>query len=453
MTSSSTFAAAMLLLTTAAPACAQRSGPASAATGGAESVIAITHVAVLDVEAGRLDADRTILVRGDRIAWVGAAADADPRGVTREVAGDGLVAMPGLVDLHVHVDSTDLALFLPTGVTTVREMNGSDAHLRWRAALRSGRMSGPTLFVASPLLAGEQQRWRHVLVTSPEQAHDTVPKLIAEGYDYLKIYDGLSLPTWQAIVEEAGRAGIPIDGHIPVDVGLDRALAAGQTIEHIEQLTRAAAGHDPDAARAPEIAARVAAAGVAVTPTLAAMEILSRAGTVYYDSLFQRPQMTYADPSLLGWWASLRRSPPAPEARPRGVAMLDFMRTLTRDLDRAGVPILVGTDTPNPLLVPGFSLHHEMAALERAGIPRVRVLRAATLGAAEFLGVDDDVGAVRPGLRADLLLVRGNPLESLENAGRIETVVARGNVLDRARLDAMLAELERARAAAARQGG
>jgi imidazolonepropionase-like amidohydrolase len=124
------------------------------------------------------------------------------------------------------------------------------------------------------------------------------------------------------------------------------------------------------------------------------------------------------------------------------------MRTLTRELATAGVAILVGTDTPNPLLVPGFSLAHELTALERAGLSRAAILRAATLGAAEYLGTKDEAGEIARGRRADLVLLRGNPLESLDHVGSVEAVVVRGRLLERGELDTMLETVAADRAAA-----
>jgi imidazolonepropionase-like amidohydrolase len=119
-------------------------------------------------------------------------------------------------------------------------------------------------------------------------------------------------------------------------------------------------------------------------------------------------------------------------------AWIEFYRAVTRAVAAAGVPILIGTDTPNPLLVPGFSLHHELQALVRAGLDPAFVLRAATHGAAVHVGGVDEFGRIRPGLRADIVLLGGNPLEDLSHLRDVRGLVLRGEWHARARLEGML---------------
>jgi imidazolonepropionase-like amidohydrolase len=117
------------------------------------------------------------------------------------------------------------------------------------------------------------------------------------------------------------------------------------------------------------------------------------------------------------------------------------MMDVTAMMFRAGVRLLAGTDTGAPYVLPGFGLHDELELMARAGVPPGAVLRISTLGAAEFLGREADLGAVAAGKLADLVLLDANPLESVANTRRIRAVIAGGRLYDRATLDRLLADV------------
>ncbi len=421
----------------------------SAATAGTETM-ALRGVHVLDVSTGTVRRSQTVLVRDGLIAAVVADAEYQPSASVRMIDGRDRYLMPGLADMHVHHGADDLALFLANGITTVREMNGSAEALARRAAIRAGRLDGPTLLVSSPLIAGTRQPWRHELATDSLTATLLARQLVSMGYDFLKVYDGLTPEAYMALAAVSEESGVPLVGHIPEQVGLRYVLAHGQaTIEHVEQIVHATTGHTLDTAAIAGIVRTIRASGARVTPTLAAMEILNDGGSRWFDSLFTRPEMRYAPPNEREWWNSFRRpvKDGAPAAGPGGAGrLITFQRRLIRELERAGVPLLVGTDTPNPLLVPGFSLLHELQALERAGIARSTLLRMATAGAAEALGQAQQFGQVSTGMRADLLLLTAYPLDSLGALRAIEGVMVRGKWHSRAALNQELERVGRARA-------
>ena len=124
-----------------------------------------------------------------------------------------------------------MPLYLRNGVTTIREMNGSPEHLALRDRLRSGAVTGPTMHVAGTLLAGTKQRWRHRLITTPEEARAAVRQQTDSGYEFIKVYDGLSAESYAAIVEEARIRRVRVIGHVPAAVELGGVLAARQAEE------------------------------------------------------------------------------------------------------------------------------------------------------------------------------------------------------------------------------
>jgi imidazolonepropionase-like amidohydrolase len=118
---------------------------------------------------------------------------------------------------------------------------------------------------------------------------------------------------------------------------------------------------------------------------------------------------------------------------------------LVRAMRDAGVPLLAGTDTPNPLMVPGFSLHAELAALVAAGLSPYEAIRAATAEAARFAGMEAEFGTIRMGARADLVVTDADPLADVSSLARPTAVVLRGEWLPRERLEGLVSEALAAR--------
>jgi imidazolonepropionase-like amidohydrolase len=395
-----------------------------------DSLLVIRRVAVLPM-TGRTASvlpDHAVVIRAGVIEWVGPDSALSGHGGARIIDGAGRTLMPGLIDTHAHVSESYLPLFLANGITTVRDLNGSRQRLELRRRIRSAEVAGPTLLVGSPLLTGQSWPVGHIILPDPDSARKVALRLIADGYDFLKIYDGLSAETYAALVEVARAHSLPLTGHIPRAVGLDGVLAAGQHIEHVEKIVWATVGHDPDTARIADIVARIARAGVHVTPTLYAQKVLTMQGTAEFEALFERRETRLLDAETLAWWNSLRRTGPARPQDPAsmGARMFAFQRVLVRALHRAGVPLLLGTDTPNPLVVPGFGVHDEIAALTDAGIPIYDVLRSGTVDAAAHLGLGGRMGVVAKGAAADLVLLREDPLTAPGTLREPEAVVVRG---------------------------
>ena len=411
-----------------------------------KSTVAFRDVTVVPMDSERVLRNQTVIVKNRFIAAIGDSKTVAIPTDAVLIDGSGKYLLPGLADMHVHTDPDDFLLFLANGITTIREMNGSPNHLKWRAQLSSGEILGPRLFVASTMIAGEKQRYRHVLVTTPEQAAKVVVGFAEQHYDFIKVYDGLSLAVYDQIIQTARQEKIPVVGHIPSAVGLERVLESGQrSIEHTEQIEYAAAGGDRplSSQEADAVAARIVRANVWVTPTLASQEILCQQGTAWFNALFDRPEMKFVDPSTLSWWSSLKNMDSHSDSTKDGgdkpgSLFLSSQVNLVGALNRRHALLLAGTDTPNPLLVPGFSLHDELRNLREAGLTNFEVLQTATVNPARFLGVLADSGTVEVGKRADLVLVDANPLQGLEVLRAPAGVMAEGKWLSRTQLKELL---------------
>lgn len=406
--------------------------------------LAIVHATVVPMDAERTLERHTILVQNGRIAWLGPDSSAEIPSDARVIDANGRWVVPGLADMHVHGSADDFPAFVANGVTTIREMNGAAEHLELRNATREGRVLGPSMIVTGPLIAGEEQRWRHALARTPEEGRALVAEQAGAGYDAIKIYDGLTRETYDAIVEAATAADIPFVGHVPRGLSLDRVLESGQrSIEHVGQIAHAVAS--ADSAALAEVARRIAGSGAWVTPTLASEEALSRRGTPWYAERVARPEVMLVDPGLVDWWRSLGEGTPEAAAVERRSAYREGTVALVRALQDAGVPLLAGTDTPNPLMIPGFSLHEELAALVAAGLTPYEAIRAATVEAGRFADMEAEFGTIRVGARADLVLTDADPLADVSSLARPSAVVLRGEWLPRERLEGLVNEALAAR--------
>jgi imidazolonepropionase-like amidohydrolase len=424
--------------------------------------LVIANAAVVPMSQDGELAHHTVVIRGDRIVAVApSGALPVPAGVTA-IDGTGKWVMPGLADMHVHVFGDDqLAMLVAAGVTTVRNMYGSEQHLAWRTRTARGELLGPTIVTAGPLIDGDPPIWPgSTVLVNPADADKVVTDQKAAGYDFLKPYSRLSRPAYEALAAAGKRHGMLLEGHVPDAVGLDGVLAAGQrTIEHLDGYLiaqvpdgvtlpddRRARLHATlahlDHARLAGAVARTVAAGTWNCPTLIVYE---RIGALD-DLPALRRRVAWLDklPSaMVDAWD------PRQDFRLQSYTAADFAAIRTGNAERArvlaalaaaGAPILVGTDTGNPFVVPGAALHDEIELMIAAGLPRPRVLRAATADAARFLGAPREAGVVEVGARADLLLVASDPLTAplpLVPDG----VVLRGKWLPRAELEARLADI------------
>ncbi len=411
------------------------------------TITAFVKVSVIPMNVERVIPGQTVIISDGRIVTIGDVDDIEIPDNAQLISGNGRFLVPGLADIHVHTTEKDLSLFLANGVTTILSMHGGPDHLAWRDQVRSGTLLGPTIITTGPLVTGRPIHWPHVVAETPSDARRVVEQQAAAGYDFVKVYDFLSRETYDALVKTADSLGIAFLGHAPVDVGLERVLEVGQrSIEHVDQIIYALYGREQSMeipeARIPEAVTLMVKYKTRLTPTLAGMKIIMQRGSDWFESLFERPEMAYVAPGNREWWNSLRGGNPSEDTRKRRLHFLHFQQALAKTLHKAGVKILVGTDTPNGLLVPGFSIHDELQTLvEDIGFTPFEAIRAATYYAAEFLGEFDEFGTISVGSRADLVLVDRNPLEDIRHLQKPLGVMVRGRWLPRERLGQMLTEV------------
>ncbi|MGH7700482.1 MAG: amidohydrolase family protein, partial [Gemmatimonadales bacterium] len=313
-------------------------------------------------------------------------------------------------------------------------MQGHPAALALRDRIARGDLLGPRLWVAGPQLSGNA-------VPSVADARRLVPEQKAAGYDLLKIQEGLSRAVYDTIAATAKRLGISFAGHVPNDVGLLRALAAGQkSIDHLDNYVETLGG--PDSADAGRIDALVAAtrtAGAWAVPTMALWETFLVGQP---DTLAALPELRYVPSQWRANWArqlgNMRSNNPDVEA---GGRVAGLRRQILKALAQGGVRIVLGTDSPQIFSVPGFSIHREVRVMRAAGLTPFQILESGTRRVAEYFGAEDDFGTVSAGRRADLILLEANPLEDVGNVGRRAGVMVAGRWLPEAEIQARLARI------------
>jgi hypothetical protein len=281
----------------------------------------------------------------------------------------------------------------------------------------------------------------------------------AAGYDLLKIHPGVPRAAFDSLAAVANALGIPFAGHVPLEVGLDAAITSKySTIDHLDGLIEAMyEGTGPltpevngffglgimrqlELSRFDAIVERVKASGVAMVPTQVLMD--NWAGDATGEALTSLPEFRYWLPQQVTAWRNYKNEYLA-QADPRDQRQ-DFIalrRRFVESLHDAGVPFLLGSDAPQVWNVPGFSAHRELAALVAAGLTPYQALRTGTANVAHFLNEDGRSGVVRPGARADLLLLDANPLEDVSNSMRIHGVVVNGRWIGAAERERMLQSL------------
>ena len=408
---------------------------------------------------------RDVQVCGDRIAGVTPAGSAASRrrdgggpagadaGAPRDIDATGKFLIPGLTDLHAHLllhpwdergnirpryDRPAIEQILRTllafGVTTVRDPGAeTEAAVTLREMVNSGKVRGPTIVTCGRIL--NQSDFDPEPFTPVHDANEMRREIQWQskaGVDCIKIYSSVRPELAKVAIDEAHRLKLPIIGHLQRTTWTEAANLGIDGVEHPAPWSRDAdmfgritwlehvSGEEID-----EMIAALAKNHVVVDPTLIAMA-----------TKFDPPRWSHSadiarapEAFRRGWPAAAYTRDWTPEQFEAAQRAWPKLLALTKKIHDAGVTMTVGTDMPGPWIVPGASVHDEMLLLRDAGLSPMDVLRAATSNAAIALR-RPDIGAIRPGARADLVLLTKNPLEDLRNTRSIALVIHNGLAYD-----------------------
>ena len=422
---------------------------------------------------GTVKENATVLVHDGKIADIFDGPGPDAYKIRAEtIEGSGKTLLPGLIDVHVHLSSPggmstatedydvdkgmarDAAALLYSGVTAARSTgDGLDSSLKLRGLISNGSKLGAQFFICGPMFTAEgghgaeyaqyvpkmmQEALKAQLVRIPktvDEARRQVDELKTRGVDGIKailesgfgegmLYTRMDVALFRAVAAEARARNLPLAVHTGDSRDVSDAVEAGaSSIEHGSWRDKI-----PDA-----VLAKMARDGVYLDPTLGVSEAYAQYFAGKADALDNSLVQQAVSANILKATREFVLSGKAADAAKAAIFAKAFeqSRDNLRRAWKAGVPLVMGTDSGNPLVFPGPSMHHELQLWVQAGIPAAMALQAATGNGAALLRAASRIGGIRKGMDADLLLVDGNPLQDIGATERISLVVFKGERLDR----------------------
>jgi len=429
-------------------------GLLAACSAVAPTGTAYIGASVLDGRSDTPKRDMVVITRGTRIEAVLPREQYSKPDATTEVDVTGLTIIPGLIDAHVHAPRWAMPRFLAWGVTSIRDLHGPlDSTLALRAELRSGTLLGPQYYTAGAMLDEAPTTYPDALpVTDETSGRKAVDRLAIENTDLIKLYSRLEPAHFAAIADEARTLKMPMTAHLGLVDAVSAASMGVRSIEHLSGIPEATLA-DPsalyaahrqgffagwtaferawaglDSAALARTAAALVQQNVTMVPTLVLHDLLARANEAATNALPEFADMPAAELTAWNVPGMIRRAGWGPgdfaafrAARPRQDLFL-------REFIAAGGTVATGTDATNQLLVPGASIHREMALLVQVGLTPMQAIKAATGNSARLLR-QDSIGVVAAGKVADLVILSADPSVDIANTRRIKWVVRGGRQL------------------------
>jgi len=454
-----------------------------------EDTLVITHVTVIDMTGAEPRADQTVIVERKRIAALGPSATVAIPRRTQILDARGKFLIPGLADMHVHLTAAGepdgsrkfmLPLLLANGITSVRDMGSYlESLMPLRKEIAEGKRLGPQIVTPGLYLDGNPPSFQPSFVVSHSaEANDKVHQMVARGVDFIKVQSHLSRDAYFAIAQAAQREHIVFVGHVPDRVTASEAADAGQhSIEHLTNVLRGCSRDEPKLMReqfcvssrkestaqsharesrwlhqlldlyspgkCAALIANFREKEVWQTPTLVLLK--NDAFPTLENSAASDQRLKYVSSRTRDAWKESRSQQMKGISAQDSQLQAELLRKsmlVVAEMQKSGVGILAGTDSPAPYVFPGSSLHDELQLLVEAGLTPLEALQSASLRPAEFLHTTRDSGTVERGKYADLVLLDANPLDDIRNTGKIRALILRGKLLDRSVLDQLLTDAE-----------
>jgi imidazolonepropionase-like amidohydrolase len=426
-----------------------------AALAGLSRQISGSHAAVLAIVGGTLIdgtgipavPDATVVIREGRIVAAGPRSEVNIPKDAEMVDARGKTVLPGLWDMHAHFEQVEWGpIYLAAGATTVRDCgNELEFITAVRDAIAEGRGLGPRILAAGVVDGSGPHALGVARVDTPEQARMWVDRYHSAGFQQMKIYSSMKLEDVKAVADEAHRLGMTVTGHVPEGLNAYQVIEAGQDqINHIPFIMdimmpplpsgakpmdrmKAVADLDLNSPEARKAVAFLKLHHTVIDPTLVIYELWT-ATTAKPPASFE-PGVTKVAPELAEQLTDVGPPPPPPYTEMPNKVFAKRV-AIVGSLHRAGIPIVAGTDQA----VPGHSLHREIELYVEAGFTPMEAIQAATIVPARVMGLENELGTIQVGKRADMILLDGNPLEDIHNIRRVEYVITNGRMYNCAEL-------------------
>jgi hypothetical protein len=436
------------------------------------------NVNIVHVEDGTIQKKGAVLIEGGTIKAIG-DYNKLRTGIAKEnrVNGAGKYLIPGLWDMHIHLEGADLVednkallpVFLTYGITTVRDCASDlgEQVLSWRNEIEVGSLIGPTIFTAGRKLEGKNSIWKGDLeIENETELNQMLDLLDSYEVDFVKITENkLGGELFIKSVEGAHARGYKVSGHVPIDVTIDELVKAGYTsVEHASYLLRL--GNDEKGIVADLRSGKITnaeantkyATGFNQQKAIEGYKALGKAGLFVCPTFIGGRQLAYRDVTdhskdeFLNYltdrfvanyqWRIERMGTQTPEQSKERKDRYAFQKSQLPIMYNAGIKIIAGSDAAalNTYVYPAESLIQELEIFQEAGLTPLQILQTATMNGAEYFEVSDQTGSIAVGKNADLVLLDKNPLKDISSVRSVNAVMANGNYYNRATLDAMLAK-------------
>jgi imidazolonepropionase-like amidohydrolase len=381
------------------------------------------------VENGR------IVVQGDRLAAVGpAAAVAAPADAERLDVG-GRTVLPGLIDLHFHIENDPkLALRqLSHGVTAFRDPGQWEEKFEGlRALIASEQLSAPRIFTAGPHIDGENPAYPDdaVVARDPEEARRLAERSIEHGATAIKIYFRLPFSSAKAVIAVCQARGIPCTAHLELLDARELFEAGLHGVEHVTSLGLSVVPRIEAETYRQAVLKNNDARRDGRYKLFAGADLEGPQAQALYAVL--RARRPWLDATLAVFERRADRPSPGTAADMAPVMAAGFakMKQLTRRAAVEGARVVMGGHSTVPFAARGEAPWRELELMVESGFSPLEAITAATSTAAAFLYRTDQIGALRPGLQADLVILRGDPLRDISAIRTVERVMAGGKWID-----------------------
>jgi len=398
--------------------------------------VILRNVRVVDPIQETITPNESLVIEGSRISWVGDKAK-EPKITAKVIDGADHYVSPGLNDMHVHTSTADgWLLDLANGVTAVRDMAGFPWMLKARDSINAGRMLAPSLSVAGPLINDYGLFGYAVVPANSLDARRHVRLEAACGYDFIKLWNIVPRPIFDAVAQQARLDGMDLIGHVPHDISVRYAAQSGmRTMEHLKGFLDDSTLRLGDT----DYGAVIDTPAVWNTPTLYANRAFARGDEA--KAYLASSESQYVPLRVRRKWLASQAGEESAANRQAREAE-PILISIVKKLVSLRAKFLAGTDADNyPFQVMGFGLVDELGLLQSAGLTPGEALRAATTEPAIAMREAEECGQIAQGMRADLVLLDENPLKGASVFKVNRGVMVRGVWLEESSLKSALAKL------------